>query len=65
MLRKLSSGLGRPYKKLIFGHVTSLIGENVNHFPIGKGKCGSSKSGGVASPKYKQASHVGRLSMLK
>ena len=29
MLRKLSSGQGRPSKKLIFGHVTSLIGENV------------------------------------
>ena len=27
MLRKLSSGHGRPSKKLIFGHVTSLIGE--------------------------------------
>ena len=29
MLYKLSSGQGRPSKKLIFGHVTSLIGENV------------------------------------
>ena len=29
MLRKLSSGQGRPSKKHIFGHVTSLIGENV------------------------------------
>ena len=30
MLRKLSSGQGRPSKKKhIFGHVTSLIGENV------------------------------------
>ena len=29
MLRKLSSGQGRPSKKCIFGHVTSLIGENV------------------------------------
>ena len=30
MLRKLSSGKGRPSKKHIFGHVTSLIGQNVN-----------------------------------
>ena len=29
MLHKLSSGQGRPSKKRIFGHVTSLIGENV------------------------------------
>ena len=29
MLCKLSSGQGRPSKKRIFGHVTSLIGENV------------------------------------
>ena len=29
MLRKLSSGQGHPSKKHIFGHVTSLIGENV------------------------------------
>ena len=29
MLRKLSSGQGRPSKKHIFGHVTSLIDENV------------------------------------
>ena len=29
MLRKLSSGQGRPSKKHIFGHGTSLIGENV------------------------------------
>ena len=30
MLRKLSSGQGRPSKKnRNFGHVTSLIGENV------------------------------------
>ena len=38
MLRKLSSGQGRPSKQRIFGHVTSLIGENViadnqKHFP--------------------------------
>ena len=29
MLRKLLSGQGRPSKKRNFGHVTSLIGENV------------------------------------
>ena len=29
MLRKLSSGQGCPSKNCIFGHVTSLIGENV------------------------------------
>ena len=29
MLPKLSSGQGCPSKKCIFGHVTSLIGENV------------------------------------
>ena len=29
MLHKLSSGQGRLSKKRIFGHVTSLIGENV------------------------------------
>ena len=29
MLRKLSSGHGRPSKKHILGHVTSLIGENI------------------------------------
>ena len=29
MLRKLSSGQGRPSKKRFFDHVTSLIGENV------------------------------------
>ena len=29
MLCKLSCGQGRPSKKHIFGHVTSLIGENV------------------------------------
>ena len=29
MLRKLSSGQGQPSKNHIFGHVTSLIGENV------------------------------------
>ena len=29
MLRKLLSGQGRPSKKRIFGHVTSVIGENV------------------------------------
>ena len=29
MIRKLSSGKGRPSKKGIFGHVTSLIDENV------------------------------------
>ena len=29
MLRKLSSRQGCPTKKHIFGHVTSLIGENV------------------------------------
>ena len=29
ILRKLSSGQGRPSKNHIFGHVTSLIGENV------------------------------------
>ena len=29
MLRKLSSGQGRPSNKRIFGHVTSLIGKNL------------------------------------
>ena len=29
MLQKLSSGQGCPSKERIFGHVTSLIGENV------------------------------------
>ena len=29
MLHKLSSGQGCPSKKHIFGHVTSLIGENI------------------------------------
>ena len=29
MLRKLSSGQGRPSEKHIFSHVTCLIGENV------------------------------------
>ena len=29
MLRKLSSGQGRPTKKRIFGHVISLTGENI------------------------------------
>ena len=29
MIRLLSSEQGRPSKKCIFGHVTSLIGENV------------------------------------
>ena len=29
MLRKLPSEQGRPSKKHIFGHVTSLIGKNV------------------------------------
>ena len=29
MLLKLSSGQGHPSKKHIFGHVISLIGENV------------------------------------
>ena len=29
MLRKLSSGQGHSSKKRIFGHATSLIGENV------------------------------------
>ena len=29
MLRKLSSGQGRPSKKRLFGHVTRLIGENI------------------------------------
>ena len=83
MLRKLSSGKGLPSKKRIFGHVTSLIGENVSsqhiqkNFPgflqklkriclmaaklLKKRKCGSSESGGVASPMYKQESLAGHL----
>ena len=48
MLGKLSSGQGRPSKKRIFGHVTSLIGENVI---TAYSECGS---GGVASRIYKQ-----------
>ena len=70
MLRKLSSGQGCPSKKCIFGHVTSLIGENVIaansenfpgllHTPAKYEK--NPPYGYETIAKYKQASLAGRL----